>query len=181
MMNARPVRTFARVLLAGLLVAVAACETIPTAPQAAPRAEANHSLIGSTLSIVDRLVQTPDVFVQQTIGPAGGTVSFGSGGSISFPAGALAEATQISVLASGSTYQVNLGPEGIIFPDSARPTLTFTYSSDGLLGSLFGQDLHIVYVDGGTVQEVLQTQTSLFSRTVQAKLDHFSIYAIATE
>jgi hypothetical protein len=181
MMNFGPVRMFARALLAGLLVSVAACEAIPTSPRAEPPAGARHSLIGSTLSLVGRLVHTQDAFVQQTVGPAGGTVYFGNGGSISFPAGALAEATQISVLASGSTYQVKLGPEGIVFPESARPTLTFTDTGGSLLGALLGRDVYIVYLNGGTVQEVLQTQTGFLGRTVRAKLDHFSIYAIATE
>ena len=139
-----------------------------------------RSLLGGTLRIVSRLLPIFDTASEATIGPEGGTLSIPGGHSLRFPAGALDDSVTISAVVDPLKIMVDLGPEGLVFPDSARPTLSLSYGS-GLLGWLSPADLVIVYVDEGVAVEVLPSVLDTQAETVSADLEHFSTYVLATD
>jgi hypothetical protein len=138
-------------------------------------------LLGGTLRLVGQLLPILDTVSEETIGPEGGTLEIAGGHSIYFPPGALTDSTTISAVRHPLKILVDFGPEGLVFPDSARPTLTYSYDGLGLLGLLDPGGLVIVYLDGGAIAEVLPSVVDPQARVVQAELTHFSTYALATD
>lgn len=113
--------------------------------------------------------------VSQVVGPAGGVLNLGGGARLVFPAGAVSEATTITMKAHDTYVGVELEPHGMRFPAGREPVLTIDYG--GIDVSKY-QVLHVVYVDDeGDVLEVLPTQVSGVVTT--ARLRHFSGYIIA--
>lgn len=114
--------------------------------------------------------------VRQIIGPEGGEILAGRVG-IKFPAGALAEPTAITVSPSTRSLAVTFGPHGIQFPAGSEPTVTFSYQG---VTNVAERGLMVLYVsDTGTVLEKLATTVNSESKSVTAKLQHFSAYTVA--
>lgn len=113
---------------------------------------------------------------QQVIGPEGGQIQAGRI-TISFPAGALAEPTAISVAPDAKKLAVTFGPHGTQFPASAQPTLTFDYAG---IDDLPEHGLMVYYVsDSGVVLEMLSPSVNTEAMTVGVKLRHFSQYTVS--
>lgn len=174
-----PRKFFGLSALFALLAALGGCGESPSAPLQ-PEA-VNESLLGGTLRLVGQLLPVLDTYEEKTIGPEGGTLYIAGGHSLHFPAGALAEPTTISAARDPLRILVDFGPEGLVFPDSARPTLTYSYANTGLLGLLGSPDLAIVYLSGGLLPEVLPSHVDRNAKVVRAELSHFSTYALATD
>jgi hypothetical protein len=175
MFVSRDLLRFAAVLAFGLTFAGCVEAPAPLEPSGEDR-----SLLGGTLRIVSRLLPLFDTTSEATIGPEGGTLSIAGGHSLHFPAGALDDSVTISAVTDALKIMVDLGPEGLVFPDSAQPTLSLSYGS-GLLGFLSPSDLVIVYVDDGLAVEVLPSVLDTQQKTVRAELEHFSTYVLATD
>ena len=118
MFVSRNLLRFAAVLAFGLTFAGCVEAPAPLEPSGEDR-----SLLGGTLRIVSRLLPLFDTTSEATIGPEGGTLSIAGGHSLHFPAGALDDSVTISAVTDALKIMVDLGPEGLVFPDSAQPTL----------------------------------------------------------
>src|ERR1017187_2015379 len=115
-----------------------------------------------------------------TIGPAGGTMNAASGNvTLTFPAGALATATQISVtpianpvtsglLYTGTAYE--LGPTGTQFAVPVMLSIPYASLPPGVDPSL----LRLYTLSGTTWQKALISWVDTSARTVVASIDHFS-------
>lgn len=164
-------------VLALLGVGVSACTDSLSGPTAPSGSEA--ALTGSTLSLVETVVETVDSAVSTLLGPEGGVLQIPGGHSLHFPAGALAEPVLIEAVSSGSAVRVDFGPHGLAFPDSALPTLALSYDDTGLDE---GAGFSVAYLDAdGTVLEVLTAEVDAVARVVRARLRHFSTYALMTD
>lgn len=106
----------------------------------------------------------------QVIGPKGGILYFGTG-TLSFPAGAVAEPTLITAAVDGATLSVSLSPHGLTFPLKSRPILSFNVGLD-LATALTGT---ILYVDQtNVVLENLGAVLSFQLGTARTPISHFS-------
>jgi hypothetical protein len=143
--------------------------------------EAESGLIGGTLRLVGQILPIFDTVSEETIGPEGGTLEIAGGHSLYFPAGALEDTITIHAVRDPLKILVEFGPEGLVFPDSAKPTLSYSYSETGLLGLLNPGGFTIVYLDGGSIAEVLPSVVDPARKVVRAELSHFSTYALATD
>jgi hypothetical protein len=113
----------------------------------------------------------------RVIGPEGGEIKAGRI-TISFPAGALSQPTEISVAPDPKKLAVTFGPHGTQFPAGAEPTLTFNYAG---IANLPERDLTVYYVsNSGVVLEKLTASVDTDAKTVTVKPGHFSNYAVAT-
>jgi hypothetical protein len=166
---------FAAILSVGLAFAGCGEASDPLEPTSEER-----SLLGGTLRIVGRMLPLSNTASEATIGPEGGTLSIPGGHSLHFPAGALDDSVTISAVVDPVKVMVDFGPEGLVFPDSAQPTLSLSYGS-GLLGVLNPSSLVIVYVDEGVAVEVLPSVPDTQGNSVRAELEHFSTYVLATD
>lgn len=174
-----PRNIFGSLALFALLAAVGGCADSPSAPIQPD--EANASLLGGSLQLVGQLLPVLDTSSERTIGPEGGTLYIAGGHSLHFPAGALQAPTTIHAVRDPLLIVVDFGPEGLVFPDSARPTLTYSYANTGLFSLLGASGLTIVYLDGGLLPEVLPSAVDTGAKVVRAELSHFSTYALATD
>lgn len=112
---------------------------------------------------------------QELISPDGGTIEF-EGGSINFPAGAVAQDTKINARVDANFLAVTFGPHGLQFPADAQPTLTISFA-----GTEAGSDLTVLYLgNDGAVIESLGGTVNVENQTVTLSLEHFSTYALAT-
>lgn len=116
--------------------------------------------------------------VSQVIGPEGGTLSIPGGHSITFPAGALSEPTEIKAKPDEVFIEVEFGPHGTQFPAGYEPLLTLSYAN--AVNVTDPGSLVIAYKEkeGALVTEVLATQVDLGAKTVSAEIQHFSRYAM---
>jgi hypothetical protein len=114
--------------------------------------------------------------VTVTVGPAGGLVAIGAH-TLRVPEGALDAPVAITaVTASEAVNRVEFRPEGLVFNRAA--TLTMSYANCDAVGSLLPK--RVAYVsDALTILEYLIGADNPLSRTVSARLEHFSGYAIA--
>lgn len=178
-MTKAPRKFFGFAALFALLAGIGGCGESPSAPLRP--GEADASLLGGTLRLVGQLLPVLDTTAEETIGPEGGTLYIDGGHSLHFPAGALAQPTTISAVRDPLKVVVDFGPEGLVFPDSAQPVLTYSYANTGLLGLFGASGLTIVYLEGGLLAEVLPSAVDTDAKVVQAELSHFSTYALATD
>jgi hypothetical protein len=156
---------------------IGACADSRSGPTAPSGSEA--AMIGSTLSLVETVVQTTDSAVSAIIGPEGGVLEIPGGHSLHFPAGALAQPVLIEAVSSGSAVRVDFGPHGLVFPDSALPTLTLSYANTA---GIDPAELVIAYLDAdGVVQELLTTEIDALAQVARARIRHFSTYALMTD
>jgi hypothetical protein len=120
---------------------------------------------------------------QKTIGEGGGTVQSADGRlTVTIPAGALTEATNISIqplsneapLGMGLGYR--LGPEGTTF--AVPVTLTFAYD-DALLNGVPEEFLWIVtQAENGTWNAMLRSGVDAANHSVSVETTHFSDWAL---
>ena len=177
---------FALAFAAVLLTSCADDHALPTAPVAP--VEPNPALIGDLLGGVTDVVGgvaddlglvSCNVRTTHTgsavIGPLGGVVRVGPH-LLSVPPGAVRERVLITAVApAGKHVQIKFEPEGLEFERS--PLLTMSYSECSLLSPL---RLKVVYVnDNLEILEVLPTVVSVWTRTANARVDHFSRYMLA--
>jgi hypothetical protein len=158
----RSLRTSA-LALAGILITIGGCSESPSGAgsQFVVREGGARFNVSGTASAV--------------ITPAGGTIETAAGDRIVFPAGAVAEATKITVTSSRQYAGVELEPHGLRFPAGGEPVLQI--STAGSNARSF-RSLNIVYVDeSGVVAEILPT--SVGGGATVANLRHFSGYIIA--
>lgn len=154
-----------------IAVLVAGCgQGVPTASELRPE--------GLRVGAVARPVVSSVAFdagvYSGTIGPEGGVLEFGVG-SLTFPAGAVADPTTITASVDGSNIGVEFSPHGLSFPPDARPSLSLDVPSDEMPRSS-----QIVYVDSEhIVLQVLETKFQIPSGSATARLDHFSPYILA--
>jgi hypothetical protein len=110
------------------------------------------------------------------IGPRGGKLRAG-GHELSVPAGALSTLTLITMEApSGSIGRVTFGPEGLTFNPKYPAHLVMSYRDCSIQP---GTEQEVAYVSDAL--KVLETQPSNndpVTRTVDAKLTHFSDYVL---
>jgi hypothetical protein len=174
--QARLHRLLAAVALGATLASCAEPRQSPVEP-AAPSELLGIDLGGLGLPLVPILTNTLDAVLTQVVGPAGGLLALPGGSSLSIPAGALSGSTTIRASQQGGVLKIEFGPEGLVFPDSALPTLTFSYA-----GSRVASTPVIVYLDSaGAVKEVLQTEVDPVAKVARAKVRHFSTYALVTD
>jgi len=171
--NRSSARLFA---LLTLFVAFAGCE------QSSELVEPSHPAnveIGAGLHVASLLTSTPQALVTEEIGPAGGVLSMPDGHTLTFPAGALQATTTISAVADDGSLAIDFGPAGLVFPDSALPVLRLNYRNSDAAQS---NDAVIVYLDeNGRLREILTTSQDTTTGTAQARIKHFSTYALATD
>lgn len=169
-------RVFAALVLGATLASCAEPRQSPMEPTA-PSELLGLDLGDLGLPLVPILTNTVDAVLTRVVGPAGGLLSLPGGISLSVPAGALGASTTIHASQEGGVLKVEFGPEGLVFPDSALPTLTFSYDGANLASTPV-----IVYLDSsGSVQEVLETEVDPVAKVARAKIHHFSTYALATD
>jgi hypothetical protein len=159
-----------------LVVTVSGCVESRSTPMEPTRPA---TFIGDGFYLVPLLTTTAQTLLSQVIGPAGGVLQISGGHSITFPAGALPANTTITAVRDGGDLKISLGPEGLVFPDSAQPILSFDYDGSAAEGS--GSPV-IVYLDSnGWLSEVLPTSTDTTANVARARIAHFSTYALATD
>ena len=177
---------FAIALAAVVLTSCADDHTPPTAPvvQVAPDPSLIGDLLGSVTGTAGGLANSLGLIscnvrftytASQEIGPEGGVLWVGPH-RLYVPPNALSETVRISAVAPAGNYvQIQFEPEHLQF---RRPTLLSMSYRDCSLLSPFR--LRIVYVDDTfDILEVLPTVTSIFTRTANAPVDHFSRYMLA--
>jgi hypothetical protein len=153
---------------AGILITTGGCAESPSAP----------AEVGAGLELL-ALPQGPSLAVSaggaasKVIGPEGGVVELG-GSRLVFPAGAVAQPTEIGMTADAQYQGVRLSPHGLVFPAGAEPVLELRAA--GLAADRSG--LKVVYVDDANqILEVLPTERR--GNTVSAHLEHFSGYILS--
>jgi hypothetical protein len=150
--------------LAGILIAIGGCAESPSAPAEQLQLlrtplTPSYSRAGASASAV--------------IGAEGGALQTATGHKIVFPAGALAQPTEISMTTVPGYAGVDLQPHGLVFPATAQPVLTLDFGGAEVSGFT---SFSIVYVDeSGKIAEVLPTKTT-GGMKLRANLQHFSGY-----
>ena len=172
-------KIYAVAAIFALGISFGGCGESPSGPLQPTQAE--NGLIGSTLRLVGQLLPILDTVSEEAIGPEGGTLEIAGGHSLYFPAGALDDTITISAVRDPLKILVDFGPEGLVFPDSAKPVLTYSYANTGLLGLLNPGGFAIVYLDGLFVEQVLPSEVDTQAKVVRAEISHFSTYALATD
>lgn len=165
-MARHPLR-FALSLALGILITIGGCSEAPSSASRLEPVEASYTR-GSTVSLAA---------VTQVIGPEGGEITIPGGHSLSFPRGAVSEATLITAKSDLVFLSIEFEPHGLTFPADRAPTLTMSYeNAKNVVGPL-----HIVYLDdNGRITEILPTTDDKTAKKVRADVTHFSRYAIAT-
>ena len=115
-----------------------------------------------------------DIYATVRVGPAGGRLDLGDNNTIVFPPGAILVDTTITArVPAGDTARVQFTPEGLQFAVPAIVTLN--YSSCITPSSL----LSVVYLKADTIAEIEPTVSNPNAKTITAKINHFSSYAVA--
>jgi hypothetical protein len=151
--------------LAGILIGIGGCAEVPSAPSGEA---AYHFLAAPSGPSLSRSGQGSSA----VIGPDGGVLTTTNGHQIVFPAGALAEPTEISIRSNPRYSGVELEPHGLQFPAGHEPVLSLNVGAADL--SRFS-NVNVLYVDDqGRVLEVLRT--SVRGQRIETQLQHFSGY-----
>ena len=153
---------------AGILITTGGCAESPSAPVE----------VGAGLELL-AVPQGPSFAVSaggaasKVIGPEGGIIALGDSRLV-FPAGAVAQPTEIGIRADAQYQGVRLSPHGLKFPAGARPVLELRASGRAVAR----EDLQVVYVDDANqILEVLSTTRR--GNTVSVNLEHFSGYILS--
>jgi hypothetical protein len=183
-------KTTRRLLLSAVLggitaVALSCADSSPVGvgtPGLAPQAGLFDGLIGQIRSLATSGVvpctPLPHEEVTQTIGPQGGTIVVGPH-ALSIPPGALYEEVSITAVAPSDTVnRVQFFPEGLVFAEPA--TLSLSYANCDLSG-VHGP-VKVAHVTDHTL-EIIEYLLTLFDcvdfHEIEARLEHFSTYAVA--
>ncbi|HST60426.1 MAG TPA: hypothetical protein VLK84_17130 [Longimicrobium sp.] len=154
---------------AGILIISGGCAESPSAPV---QAGASYELLRAPQG--PSFDRSGSESRSQLIGPEGGVIELAVGRLV-FPAGALAEPTEIGMRVDGEYQGVHLSPHGIQFPAHAQPVLELRAVGAGSERS----DLTVVYVDDANqILEVLPTDAQ--GSRLTTSLEHFSGYLIST-
>lgn len=166
-------------LVAGILITIGGCsDNQPAAPARVASAEQFQKVALRRGPSYD-LLGAAEVRSDKVIGPEGGTLDIGGGHSITFPAGALSAPIRIRGRADVRYIQVDLGPNGLRFPEGREPILTMSYANAA--APVADDRLTIIYIDeSGRTAEDLNGQVDPVQKTVSAKLQHFSLYAMVS-
>lgn len=159
----------ALIAAAGILITIGGCGEVPSAVTPAPD---GLQLLKAPAGPVFSATGSGSFTASAVIGAEGGTLVGPGGARITFPAGSLSEPTRITMSPSAGFLGVELQPHGLVFPADRQPVLSLPLS--GVMVGLQSR-LWIVYVDGGSIQEVLPTST-VSGGTLSATLPHFSGY-----
>lgn len=158
--------------LAAILILAAGCSD--QAPTGAELGSSYHAVALPEAGLVPSYSRSGGT--SRVIGPDGGTIRAGRI-TLSFPAGALAAPTEITVSPDARHLGVTFGPHGITFPAGHQPTATFSYQG---IGNLPERDLTVLYLsDSGIALEKLTASVDTGAKTVSAQLGHFSQYLLA--
>jgi hypothetical protein len=134
------------------------------------------TVVGTLGTAIDLLTCSPQPYsiTKTTIGPNGGTILVGTH-KLEIPRGALTKEVRITAeQVTGSTNSVRFRPEGLNFRKDADLTMTYDNCVTVLLQK------KIVYTDENLkILEVLRSIDLFKTKRVQAKIDHFSRYALA--
>ncbi|MDF1503706.1 hypothetical protein [Roseisolibacter sp. H3M3-2] len=181
--------------------AVGACGDAPSAPRAAaaPAAAPDRALVGSlvsgltgTLTSVNGLlwaVPATQASVAKTIGPAGGTLSLGSGLTMVVPAGAVAGNVAFSITrVPGTIVAYDFQPHGTKFavPVQLRISTAGTLAkllpgSARLEGAYFLDGSRLSHASGtASVSEFRPVTLSGDRSTLSYTVDHFSGWMVST-
>jgi hypothetical protein len=180
------------VLFLGSL-ALGACADSVTAPQA-PAAEGllgdvvGLLGIGGKAVVLQRSSPLPtDEVVTKTIGTGGGTIYLPKAGlTVTFPSGAVASNTAITVTApKGNLMGYHMAPHGLVFKKTVKAKQDLTRSELGLLGRLLKKP-KAVYFNGPlqpivTILELLPLNLQGLLGYATWDIKHFSGYVIATD
>jgi hypothetical protein len=172
-------------VLGGITAVVLSCaDSSPTGVRTrglGPQAGLFDDLIGTLTHATSGLVPCsplPHHEVTQTIGPDGGTIVVGPH-VLEIPPGALQEEVSITAVAPSDTVnQLQLFPDGLVFAEPAK--LSMSYANCDLSG-VHGP-VRVAHVSEHTL-EIIQYLETLFDcvefHEIEARLEHFSSYAIA--
>lgn len=166
----RPLARFRPLLALAALGLVLGCgdAAAPTSPKPAPQPapQPDASLIVCTLQ--------PEQRSSATIGPNGGTLSFGPH-SLVIPKGALRAPTRITADAvRGYHARVEFSPSGLQFDVPATVTLSYAKCA------VSKAPVQVVYMQSDTtVTETEPSHDDRDERSVSARIKHFSSYAVA--
>jgi hypothetical protein len=113
----------------------------------------------------------------ETVGPNGGVIHVGPH-ALSIPAGALRWRVRITAIAPSDTVnRIVFAPEGLDFREA--PLLTMSYANCRPR-SFDDKPKRIAFTtDRLFILELLRSNDKPFAHTVSARIDHFSIYAVA--
>lgn len=172
-MTRRPYLFAATAWLAGILILASGCmDQSPTATLLDP-ATVSGPQAQFPSSIRPIFSAAPFAAVQSStrITPAGGTIDFGIG-TISFPQGAVDQATWITAGTDGSTLSVEFGPH-LVF-DDAQPTLCF-----GVAGVALPQEVAVIHVTDDGNRSSIEYQT--IGNSICVNPSSFSKFILAAE
>ncbi|HEV8612235.1 MAG TPA: hypothetical protein VGQ73_01920 [Gemmatimonadales bacterium] len=160
--------------LLGTLLGVAACSADHASLLESPAPSFDHGGIDSQLLSCSPL---PYSKTSATIGPQGGSLSFGPH-TLVVPKDALGKTVTITAeIISGSANSVRFSPEGLQFSKGGA-ALTLSYSNCSGLGMLLPKQ--VAYTDEYLYIESLVQSVDLASqKKVTGQLKHFSRYAVA--
>lgn len=183
-----PLRSILAAIVLSIVTACVSADS-PSAPPP-PQASLLGGLVETTTSTLETTTNTLTGTVEQllspyacntpgygsvtrTVGAAGGIIVIGPH-TLAIPPYALSQNTTITATApAGRMLRIDFEPEGLRFE---RPTaLTMSYRACANPPAL----PRVVYIDDQLrLLEILPSVNSLFTRSVTAKLNHFSGYAV---
>ncbi|HSU16799.1 hypothetical protein [Longimicrobium sp.] len=154
--------------LAGILIAIGGCAESPSSPSAPLQVVHRSSSVrfdvsgGGSSAVIDA---------------RGGSITTPAGQTLTFPAGALASPTQITVTDDPEVVGVEIQPHGLVFPAGRQPVLTLDPRGADVSGL---NRTAVVYLNDATGQiEQVLTTSDLGGNRIRATLPHFSKYAYA--
>lgn len=162
-------------ITAGILITIGGCTEQAPMSNSVPEDSARYQRLEMQNSAAGSAFDQGAVRVEKVIGAEGGTLEIPGGHTLAFPAGALSAPTRIRARIDPQYVEVDLGPDGLIFPVGHEPVLTLSYSNAN--AAAFRQ-LAIAYLNNsGAIVEILQTTDDAVKNTLTTRLRHFSRYA----
>lgn len=144
----------------------------------------NIQVPGATGAIREKGIPVGLAITSETIGPAGGTISYDDGRiSVTVPQAALEENVSISIEPISSTLPATAGPGAFrLMPEGLRfkkpVTITFSYNDSIARGSS-PEILHIAFQDHrGIWKSIRNVQLDKLKKTVAVQSTHFSDWAM---
>ena len=180
-MDLRRLTHLARPVVGAITITLAAASCGRDVPPPAPQSVAGqpqNDLLGWTGNLVGTLLTCrPQPYAADSalIGPAGGTLSFGTN-TLVIPAGALDHSVMVKGVAPSDTVNsVVFYPQGLEFERPA--SLTMSYANCGIVTWLLPRiafttdDLVILYL--------VPSLPNVFRKQVTGRIEHFTRYAMA--
>lgn len=170
-MTRRPYLSVPLAWLAGILILASGCmDQSPTATLLDPATVREPAQLPASVRPILASAPFAAGATSQVITPDGGSIHFGIG-TITFPAGAVDRATQITAEVDGSSMAVAFGPH-LVF-SNAQPTLCFDVA-----GASLPDAYRVVHVkDDGSTETVPHVVTT---SSVCVSVSSFSKYVLAS-